>query len=149
MKKLFLLLLLIPNLVMGEKIFKDDVDKFGYHSGRILAICTALQHLKQEFCPGMKAKETNARLCLGYVTILLPKESQKTGADAMETILKQASLNIPKSAESMFTSIFNSNHKIEGNRRQIQSCDEVEIIYKGELTKSLSVLKSINPDNLK
>ena len=131
------------------KDFKDDIERYGYHSGRILGSCTALQYLKQELCPGMKAKEVNVRLCVGYVLDILPKESQKTGADAIETMLKQASLNIPKSAESMFTSIFNSNHKIEGNRRQIQSCDEVEIIYKGELIKSLSVLKSLNPDNLK
>ena len=128
------------------KDFKDDIERYGYHSGRILASCTALQHLKQELCPGMKAKEANVRLCVGYVLDILPKESQKTGADFVEKLLKQ---EILKSAESMYTSIFNSNHRIEGNRRQIQSCDEVEIIYKGELMKSLSVLKSLNPDNLK
>ena len=149
MKKIILLLLLIPNLVMAEKIFKGDVDKFGYYSGRILGICTALQHLKQEFCPGMQAIETNARLCLGYVTILLPKDRQKKGFKMMEKIMEINKVKSQKIGEETFMAIYRANHRIEDNRRGVQSCNEVENVYKGELTKSLSVLKSINPENLK
>ena len=146
-KRLLLLLLLMPMVSFSQNNFKSDMDKFGFYSGRLLAACHSLKYAKDKYCSNIKLNETNTKLCLGYITMLLPEHLQEKSWKAFESLTFAETNEI---ADDLIQNIFKSNSRIEDlKKRNSRTCKEFEKVIEGDLTKSLSILKGINTSKFK
>ena len=150
MNKILILLLLIPLISFSQNNFKSDMDKFGFYSGRLIAACQSLKYAKDNYCPNIKLKETNIKLCLGYITVLLPEHLQEKSWNAFESMAFAETKKTNGIADDLIQNVFKSNSKIKDlKKRNIQTCKEFEKVIEGDLTKSLSILKGINTSKFK